>query len=470
MKKLIKRMLLVFCGSALLVCGALLAACGGGKSGKEVSVDGQIVFEEDDYDEYTRDITLTFEPDGIEVQEVPATVSYLNDEDETVTVDGFTLTRGESGYTLKDESGRSYAVDLAWGCANPKDDFATLHGEFIVTDTLEDYEGHEEGSRHYIEEGYFGAGKLDVSGKTWYFTLEDMRHYEGPYLRFYLDYAEILNQAWDGTSARGTTWVGHECDDGNSFLVYYYVAEKDGDREALIYDVQFFSADAETIDFHHYFGDFYLKNGTRIYTSNLIEGIAVGDEVLTLFAKDAFVGTDGNRYARFYPQLALTYGNNGTTDWMLYRFTDPGEQGASEEFYFELDAEGNILPETAQMGCRVWYQNTEKTWGYDAFYIAPSPEEIVFTMLFNLGRVGDSGETEYFKNPLIVKHADGEFTVYANGEAWNVSLGFDKEAWKILCKVEAAEEVAVEGRIVFDEDSERKDHNFDEDITLALRP
>ncbi len=401
---------------------------------------------------------------------VPATVSYVNHEDEKVTADGFTLSRGESGYSLKDESGKSFALDLAWGCANPKDDFATLHGEFIVADTIEDYETHEDGSRHYIQEGYFGAGSLDVSGKMWFYNFEEMRHSESPYLRFYLEYDEMIDCTWDGTSARGNTWVAHECDDGNKYLVFYYITEKDGVRKALFYDMQFFPADAETIDFHHYFGDFYLQNGVRIYTSDLIEESAAEDGTLTLFAKDVFEGADGKLYARFYPQLALTYGNDGTTDWLLYRFTGSEEEGSAEEFYFELDAEGNIKPETAEMGCRVWRQNSEKTWGYDAFYIAPNEEEVVFTMLFGLGRVGQDGQTQYFEDPLVVKRANGEFTVYADGEAWNVSLGLDQEAWKITFDVEAAEEVSVEGRIVFDEDSEREDHDFDEDITLRFTP
>ncbi len=473
MTKSVKHLLLVCCGIALLLCGALFAACGEENEtpppGGEVSVSGHIVFESDDSDEYTREITLSFLPNGSDVQGVPAELSYTNEEDETVTADGFTLARGESGYTLADKSGKQYALDLAWGCANPKDDFAVVHGDFIVTDTIEDYEAHEAGARHYIQEGYFGAGSLDVSGKVWYYNLEEMRHVESSYLRFYLEHNEDLDYTWKGTSARGNIWVNHECDDGNDYLVYYFIVEHGGARKALFYDVRFFPADAETIDFHHYFGDFYFKNGTCIYASNLIAGSEVGDGALTLFEKDAFEGVNGKLYARVYPRLALTYGTDGATDWMLYRFTGSEAEGSTEEFYFELDADGNIKPETAQMGCRVWRQDAEKTWGYDAFYIAPSPEEIVFTMLFGLGRV-NGGKTEYFADPLIVKRADAQFTVYAEDGAWNVSLGLDEEAWKITFDIEAAAEVAIEGKIAFDEDSERADHDFDEDITLRFTP
>ncbi len=448
MTKILRRMLLVCCGSSLLVCGALFAACGEEETpppGGEVSVSGQIVFASDDYDEYTREITLSFMPNGSDVQGVPAELSYVNEEDETVTADGFTLARGESGYTLTDAGGKSYALDLAWGCANPKDDFVVLHSDFIVTDTIEDYEAHEAGSRHYIEEGYFGAGSLDVSGTLWYYNFEDIPHTESPYLRFYIEYDAFLDNTWDGTSARGDTWVSHECDEGNDYLVYYYIARENGARKVLFYDVQFFAADAETIDFHHYYGDFYFKNGIRIYTSNLIAGSAAGDEVQTLFAKDAFEGVNGKLYARVYPRLALTYGTDGGTNWLLYRFAGSEEEGSSEEFYFELDGDGNIRPETMQYGCRVWYQDTEKTWGYDAYYIAPSETEFVFKMLFGFGRVGSDGKTHYFEDAPIVKRGDGEFTVYAEGKAWNVSFGFDEEAWKITLNVKEAEETAVAG-------------------------
>ena len=67
MTKSIKRMLLVCCVAALVVCGALLLGCGEEQTpppGGEVSVSGQIVFGSDDYDEYTRDITLSFMPNG----------------------------------------------------------------------------------------------------------------------------------------------------------------------------------------------------------------------------------------------------------------------------------------------------------------------------------------------------------------------------------------------------------------------
>ncbi len=472
MTKLIKRILLVGCSAALLVCGALLAACGEEETpppGGEVSVPGQIVFEGDEYDEYSREITLSFMPNGADVQGVTAELSFMNEEGDTVS-ENFTLSRDESGYSLADDRGTRYALDLAWGCANPEDDFAVLHGGFIVTDTLEDYEAHEEGSRHYIEEGYFGAGKLDVSGKIWYYNLEDMQSMQGPYLRFYTTPKDYLDREWDRTSARGTTWIDRAEDDGNEYLVYYFIVTENGVRKMLVYDVQFFSAHAETADFHHYFGDFFFKNGIRLYVSDLIEGGKVGDEVMTLFAKDAFEWGDGTLHPKIYPSYGITYGNDGKTDWMRYCFSLPGEDPATEEFYFELDGEGNILLETAEMGCHVWYQNREKTWGYDAFYIAPSQTEIAFLMLFGLGRVGADGETEYFEDPLIVKHADGEFTVYAEGEAWNVSLGFDPEEWRIACNIEEAKETAVEGQIVFDEDSERADHDFSEEITLRFTP
>ncbi len=472
MTKTIKRILLLCCSAALLVCGALFAACGEEETsppGGEVSVSGQIVFGMDEYDEYSREITLSFLPNGADVQGVTADLSFVNEEGDTVS-ESFTLSRNESGYALTDGSGKSYALDLAWGCADPADDFAVVHGDFIVTDTLEDYEAHEEGARHYIEEGYFGAGKLDVSGVIWYYNLEDIRSMAGPYLRFYITPSDYLDREWDRTSARGTTWIDRAEDDGNDYLVYYFIVTENDVRKMLVYDVQLYSAETETLDFHHYFGDFFFKNGIRLYVSELIEGANVGDEVMTLFAKDGYQWADGTLHPKIYPSYGIAYGNDGKTDWMRYRFTLPGEQMAAEEFYFELDEEGNILPETAEMGCRIWYQNAEKTWGYDAFYIAPSEKEVVFTMLFGLGRVGADGETEYFEDPLIVKRADNEFTVYAEGEAWNVTLTLDQEAGKIVCKVEAAEEAVVKGKIVFDDDSERADHDFDEEITLRFTP
>ncbi len=473
MTKFIKRLLLVCCFAALFVCGALLTACGEEETpppGGEVSVPGQIVFEGDEYDEYSRDITLSFMPNGADVQGVTAELSYTDEEGKTAS-ENFTLSRGENGYSLTDGSGKNYALDLAWGCANSADDHAVVHGEFLVTDTLEDYEAHEEGSRHYIEEGYFGAGALDVSGRTWFYNLEDMPSMSGPYLRFYITPDELLEREWDRTSAHGITWIYRAEDNGNEYLIYYFLVTENGVRKTLVYDVQFFDAHAETADFHHYYGEFFFKNGMRLYVSDLIEAGKVGDEVMTLFVKDGFQWADGTLHPKIYPCYGMTYGNDGGTDWMRYCFTLPEEDDpVVEEFYFELDEEGDILLATAQMGCHVWYQNREKTWGYDAFYTAPSQTEIVFKMLFGLGRVGEDGETDYFEDPLIVKRANGEFTVYAEGEAWNVSLGLNEEEYRIAFKVEEAEEAVVEGKIVFDEDSERKDHDFDEEITLRFTP
>lgn len=441
MTKLMKHLLLVCCSVALLICGALLVACGEEEtpSGDEVSVAGQIVFEKDDYDEYTQDITLSFKPNGTDVQGVSAVLSYVNEEDVKVTAEGFTLAKDDGGYTLTDENGSHYALDLAWGSANPADDFAVVHGDFIVTDTIEDCEAPEAGSRRYIEEGYFGAGELDVSGKIWYYNFEDLWSYESSYLRFYNEYREDLAYIWDGTSARGKIWVGREFDDGNIYLIYYFITEDNGVRKALFYDIQWIPADAETINFEHFLGEFYFKKGERIYVSDAIDAGNVGDQVLTLFCKDSLQWGDGSLHARMYPMLESTYGNDGTTDWMLYGYAAYDEVGATEEFYFELDEAGNIKPETAQDGFRVHYQNTDKTWGYDAYYITPNETEIAFILLFAIGKVGNDGTTEYFEDPVIVKRADGEFTVYADGEAWNISIGLNQETDRIYFNAEAAE-------------------------------
>ncbi len=70
MKKWLKGMLLMCSAAALFTCGALLVGCGNKKE-DTVSVEGQIVFEEDDSDEYTRDITLSFKPNGAEWKAFP---------------------------------------------------------------------------------------------------------------------------------------------------------------------------------------------------------------------------------------------------------------------------------------------------------------------------------------------------------------------------------------------------------------
>ena len=85
------------------------------------------MFEEDEYDECSRNITLSFTPNGTDVEGISAKLSYVNEEGDTLT-ENFILSRGENGYSLKDGSGKSYALDLAWDCANPADDHAVLEG------------------------------------------------------------------------------------------------------------------------------------------------------------------------------------------------------------------------------------------------------------------------------------------------------------------------------------------------------
>lgn len=124
MTKFTRRILLLCCLAALLVCGVVFAACQeDAPPDGEVSVGGQIVFECDNYDEFTRDITLTFTPNGSNVQGVTAKVAFSGENGDTGS-ENFTLSRDDKGYSLTDKNGKSYALDLAWGCANPLDDYA----------------------------------------------------------------------------------------------------------------------------------------------------------------------------------------------------------------------------------------------------------------------------------------------------------------------------------------------------------
>lgn len=161
MAKITRCVLIFLLTVAAVVCTALCVACAPKEATDgSVKVNGSIVFADDDHDEFTRDITLSFTPEDGSVDGVSATVTYVDTTGRTVTASGFTIAESEGKYSLRADNETYYNLDLKWNSDDSSENSVTLHGEFIVTGVINDYEEHQEGKRHYANIGHFGAASV----------------------------------------------------------------------------------------------------------------------------------------------------------------------------------------------------------------------------------------------------------------------------------------------------------------------
>ena len=433
---------LVFC-LALSLCGAILSACG--EKETTVSVSGEIVFESYSEYDYDTEITLTFTPNEGELN-VPAALSYRDGVGREVTAEGFTLVKSGENYTLLDENGQSYALDLVWNSKDPKDDRVTVYGDFVPDKTFSEYEEHEEGERFLLEEGHYGAGKLDASGKQWRFRCEPIRLSDGSELCIYAE-ADSGADAFVHKQYGPLQFFTQETKDGD-YVLYCYLVPSNGNSEEklLVRDVVHFASDCKKTQPRSFGGlEMFLKYGEVVYAADGF-GIEKGDEVFSVYEYQDWEWSDGSIHDFACPAGNLIHVEDTEGDFLIYEYWKYDNDYVC--VYFKCDGE-NVDWESAAPGWHGLRYTKDGKWGTEMFYHM-SGDDPVFDAMFAFGPM-QSGEVQFFQGADIVKNASGDFTVKTDEGAWHVTLAYGGPEVKLIFTVE--EIVTLKGEVVFTHES-----------------
>lgn len=407
------------------VCISLFVACQRKDSSDGlVKISGSIVFESDENDEFTRDITLSFTPENGSADGASAAVTYSNSAGKTATAAGFTIDETDGKYFLCAGDETRYDLDLKWSPDNASENSVTLHGEFIVTDIIDDYENHSEGARHYADVGYFGAGAVAVSGEVWFFNFEDFKISDSEYLKFYInphgysagilekDDKDILMKG--DPNLRNLHWMKYKLADGSAYGIYDFLIFNGSTEYLLVYKADYFASDCKECSFEFDGEETILKFGECIYSSAACDE-EVGSESYLCLENSGFQLPDGTPAYTCFPAINCESGKDG--DWLLYDYWQMERSIVS--CYFEFDQDGNVIHESVNQVERDVCVNGDYAADYVYYYDSAKEKYLAWRLLY-FGTIENS-ELQPM-DATIKKVGDTTFDVSAGGQECLVAI------------------------------------------------
>lgn len=427
MTKVTRNILTFLLAVTAFICLVLCAACSpeNGADGA-VEINGKIVFDSDENDEFTRDISLSFTPENGSADGAAASVTYSNRDGKKVTAAGFTIDEKDGKYSLCTGDNASYALDLHWGSDNSDENSTTLHGEFITERVIEDYEEHEAGERHYADVGYFGAGLIDVSGERWFFNFEDFAITGGGYLKFYIDplgySAGILekdnqNILMKDGNLRNLHWMNYVLADDSAYGIYDFLIFNGNSARLLVYKADYFAAGGKQCVYEFTGSEEILKFGECIYSSGVCD-VEVGSEEYLCLEKSDYQLPDGTFAYTCLPAINCEWGKDG--DWLLYDYWQM--EKSVESIYLEFDNDGNVIPSSAKQVERNICVNGDYAADYVYYYDLAKDRYFAWRLLY-FGTV-KNGELQPM-DATIEKVGDTTFDVTAGGQECLVAIDIE---------------------------------------------
>lgn len=462
MARITKYLLISFLCATMFVCIGLLAACNSGndpaQDGESVTVTAKLVFDDARDGEFTKEnAAFTFSTDIEKGRNVPASIT-VNDGETPVTYSGFTLSANGGKYTLSDKNNNLYAVELVKDGSSYT--ASTIHGQFIKTGEMEDFDNNEEGSRHYADVGYFGVGDLDASGELGWLYLQDL-YTDGHMFNNYMNFDDMFLTTLPDS---GDLYCLTSGDENNIYAVYFHFEEKGGNKSILVTEIQQFSLETGVIySFQDEVdGNLKLAKGLRLYASPSLE-YAEGDTVFALLKDYATQG--GDTYVRYMSCDVLL--GDYQSGWICYG--EVLEDNYFGGYSFDFDQNGDVIPGSEKFEYYDAIDSEDGKWRF-GFLWHPDPEdeeEIIIDHIVDFGPI-DNGE--YTALPIITtKNEDGSFDVLSFGEEWKVSVELvDTENWQFKLNVTTFNEVEIAGKAVLFTNADGSEDAVD--ISLKIEP